>query len=88
MCFAFGFVFFFRTFSSIINRSPLASVGDFRVWNIEAYFLFGDAVGFPTTFLVVVLDGIPEAMGEIKLNSDVQAFMVCEIPLFFGGVYL
>ena len=86
MCFTFGFIFV-RTFSSIVNASPLASVDDLRVWYIEACFFFGDAEGFPTAFLVVLLDSVPEAMGEIKLNSDVRPFMVCKIPLFFGGVY-
>ena len=70
MCFALGFVFV-GTFSSVINRAPLASVNDLGVWNIEAYFFFRDAEGFPTTLLVVVLDSIPETMCEIKLNSDV-----------------
>ena len=56
---------------SVVDRSPLASVYDFRIWDVEAYFFLRDAEGFPTAFLVVVLDSIPEAMGEIKLNSDV-----------------
>ena len=70
VCFALGFVFV-GTFSSVVNRSPLASVNNLGVWNIEAYFLFRDAEGFPTTLLIVVLDSVPEAMCEIKLNSDV-----------------
>ena len=68
-------------------QSPLASVDNLGVRNIEAYFFFRDAESFPTAFLVVVLDSIPETMGEFKLNSNVQAFMVYEIPLFFRGVY-
>ena len=70
VCFALGFIFV-GTFSSIVNGSPLASVNDLGVWNIEAYFFFRDAEGFPVALLVVILDSIPEAMGEIELNSDV-----------------
>ena len=70
VCFALGFVFV-RTFSSVVNRSPLALVNDLGVWDVEAYFFFGDAESFPTTLLVVVLDSILEAMCEIKLNSNV-----------------
>ena len=83
VCFALGFVFV-GTFSSVVNRSPLTLVNDLGVWNVEAYFFFGDAEGFPTTLLVVVLDSVPEAVGEIKLNSDVRALVVCKVPLFFG----
>ena len=38
-------------------------------------------MGFPTTFLVVVLDNIPETMGEIKLNRDKRAIMIHEVSL-------
>ena len=68
---------------SVVDGSPLTSVNDLGVWNVEAYFFFGDVKGFPTTLLVVILDSVPEAMGEIKLNSDVRAFVVCKVPLFF-----
>ena len=83
MCFALGFVFVGAVLP-VVNGSPLASINDLGVWNVEAYFFFGDAEGFPTTLLVVVLDSIPEAVGEIELNSDVRAFVAYKVPLFFG----
>ena len=70
VCFTLRFVFV-GTFPSVVNRSPLASVNNLGIWNVEAYFFFRDAESFPTTLLVVILDSIPEAMCEIKLNSDV-----------------
>ena len=36
-------------------------------------------MGFPTALLVVVLDNIPKAMCEIKLNSDKGSFVVYEV---------
>ena len=86
MGFAFGFVFV-GTLFSVVNWPPLASVDNLGVWYVEAYFFFRDTEGFPTALLVVVLDSIPETMGEIKLNSVVRAFMVCKIPLLFRRIY-
>ena len=83
MCLALGLVFV-GTISSVVNRSPLASINNLRIWDVEAYFFFGDAEGLPTTLLVIVLDSIPEAVGEIELNSDIRTFVVCKVPLFFG----
>ena len=80
-------VVFVRTVSSVVNGSPLASVDNLGIWDVEAYFFFGDAEGFPTTLLIVILDSVQEAVGEIKLNSDIRAFVVCKVPLFFGRIY-
>ena len=71
VCFALGFVRFIRFVFSVINRPSLASVNDLRVWNIQAYALFGNTVGLPAAFLEVVLDSIPKTMGKVKLNSDI-----------------
>ena len=39
-------------------------------------------MGFPTTFLVVILDNVPEIMSEVKLNRDECAVVIHERPLF------
>ena len=39
-------------------------------------------MGQPAALLVVVLDNIPEAMCEIKLNRDKQPVVVYEVSLF------
>ena len=39
-------------------------------------------MGFPATFLVVILDNVPEIMSEVKLNRDKRVVVVYEIPLF------
>ena len=39
-------------------------------------------MGFPAAFLVVVLDNIPETVGEIKLNRGKRAVVIHEISLF------
>ena len=37
-------------------------------------------MGYPTALPIVILDNIPEAMYEIKLNRDKQSFVVYEYP--------
>ena len=46
-------------------------------------------MGRPTASLVVVLDCIPKAVSEIKLNRDERAVVVYKVPLFvsLGRVY-
>ena len=39
-------------------------------------------MGFPATFLVVILDNVPETMSEVKLNRGKRAVVIYEIPLF------
>ena len=39
-------------------------------------------MGQPAALLVVVLDNIPKAMGEIKLNGDKCSVIIREVPLF------
>ena len=38
-------------------------------------------MGCPTTSLVVVLDSIPKAVGEIKLNRDERAVVIYKVSL-------
>ena len=55
---------------SVVDGSLLAWVGDFGVWDAEAIVFSGEHVGHPAASLVVVLDRIPKAVGEVKLNRD------------------
>ena len=83
MSFAFVVVLFFiRAVLAVINGSPLATVGDFRVWDVKLVVFFREFVGHPATPLVVVIDNIPKTVCEVKFNRDKQAFVVHEVSLY------
>ena len=68
----------------IVGRAPLTLISDFRVWDVEVVIFCRELVGYPAVPLVVILDNIPEAMCEVKLNRDKRAFVVYEISLYFS----
>ena len=68
----------------IVDGAPLSSVSDFGVWDFEMVVCGREFVGHPTAPLVVVLDDIPEAMCEIKLNRNKQAFVIYKVSLYFS----
>ena len=52
------------------------------LYTTMAVFWWGEFVGCPTACLVVVLDNVPKAMGEIKLNRDERVVVVHKVSLF------
>ena len=72
---------FVRAVFAVVDGSPLAAVGDFRVWDVEVVVFFREFVRHPATLLVVVLDNIPEAVHEVKFDRDKRAFIVYVVSL-------
>ena len=69
----FAFVVFnvalFRVF--LVNWSPLSSINNFGVRDVKEVFFSGEFVGFPTAFLIVVLDNEPEVIQEVEFYGKV-----------------
>ena len=62
-----------------VNGSTLTLIGNFRVWDIKGVFFGREFIGLPATFLCVVLDEVPETVGEIEFYREVRAFEVYEV---------
>ena len=63
-------------------RSVTSKSGIFRPYSGRGSLW--EFVGRPTTSLVVVLDSIPKAVSEIKLNRDEQVVVVCKVSLLIS----
>ena len=87
MTFAFGVFFVTFVRAVIVDGSPLASVSDFRIWDIEAKVFTREFVGLPATFLVVVLNDEPETVREVEFDREIRAFVVHVVSCFVSDYF-